>query len=434
MSYEDEEFFVEGPLPDPSDRHWRHPSELGGLVAQPTDSPPLRSVGHGPLLVGAFALGGVAATLLAFSFGGALLFGQGQLGVSGADDFATVAGLTSATTALNPGSEHGSDSTDNGDEPAAADAGSAAEDDAETLALPSPGSTTPAGELESFGQDDSGQAVETQQLLTGVFASDDPDQRVASFLIHDDLVMTSAAAIGGRSTVWLAIDGERVAATVAGSDPFTDLAVLLPDEWVDALSVASVALAEPREGQPVALRPAPTGSGDQIDGRWVGTIGRTGEVIKTIMGYDCHTAFVTSMPADSDTPGAAVVNDGGEAIGMVINAQTSLVAALPMSVAVDVARSLIDHGVPSEAWLGIEAVTEVDGRIRLIAIDPEGPAAEALKTDDIVVSVEGERLINSDHLVHLVRNAGSEAELDLVVRREMRYEPVRVRTGTVPTE
>src|SRR5690242_12767485 len=54
-----------GPLPDPLDRLWVHPSELRSFVAAPSSTPPDRAVRRRNLTVATgFFVGGVAATLL----------------------------------------------------------------------------------------------------------------------------------------------------------------------------------------------------------------------------------------------------------------------------------------------------------------------------------------------------------------------------------
>jgi len=427
VSYEDDDDPVGGSLPDPSVRHWRHPSELGQLAgASPAPSPERLHLSHSLMAIGVVALGGVAATALALTVGGSSMFGQRGLTIADTD----MVGVPQSTPIETTIGDPAEDSIESESE--------ATTESSAELALPPSDADEGSDELQSYVQPVPEIAHHIE--MNGIFAGRHSGRRLSSFTVFDGMVITSANAIGGRTNVWIRTSGTWLPARVAGIDPYSDVAVLEPENWGSELQLSEVEVAVDALGvsmNGLAVELAKSGAEDG-DGDGVNVeLQPTGIVISdegSVMGstgFEIYDVIVTSLPSTPHELGAAVHTEDG-AVGMVIDTKTPVLAAIPLDAAAEIATSLMYHGMASEAWLGVEAVTGPDSEVRLTSVDSNGPSAGLLAEDDVIVSVEGEQLHNADHLVHMVREAGADAELDVVVRRGRRLTSIDVRTTRAP--
>jgi len=408
-------------------RHWRHPSEVGGTTAVPAIAGGAqRGVGVGPSVTfGVLAFGGTAAALLFLGFAGFTFDAGSAVSVDNAPpgDQVAVSAFDDAAAELAPAEQPANSA------PVAGGEGRT------TLSLATPPSTT--GDVESFtrpvqsegqaGKTPAGEELVQALLATGVFSGQGSGDRLASFLVHDGLVLSSASALDGRSSVWLALDGQWVQAPVRGVDLYTDVAVLQPVDWFDELTAAAVQPADAQADAKVQVDPL-TGqmSGQARPTSWSGVVAQLGQMTVTAAGHHWYEALGLSIPVDETLPGSVVLNETGLAIGIVINSQAPLASAIPLDLAINVARSLTINGLASQAWIGIEVATDNDGETRLISVDPASPAVDRLRPGDVVVSMDGDPVHNADHIVFNVRQAGPGADLDLVVRRDGRYHSVTI--------
>lgn len=409
-------------MPDPSDRHWRHPSELAAMGAASTP-PTMREAPLGPMvLTGVLAVGAVSGLLVALSVGGLTLFDTGGMRVADGD-------LTGAAIG-----QHTSDGAE-------APTGTVVDEQttttaANTLTSTSLPLTPPASseaELEVWSASSPGAtAAEVLLLAYGVFASPNVDDRLASYLVHDGMVVTSAAAVSGRDSIWLRVAGRWSPASVAMVDPYTDVAVLQTAEPLpDDLSSPNIAAARPEPGASVTVRLGPTGIEAADDAERTGIVASPSEPVKTSLNRNCYDAFTTSLHSSLAPPGSPVVDPDGAVIGMTISAPQPTTAAVPIATVIEVARSMMELGSPAAVWLGIEAGADTEGRTRVIAVVDSGPAADILMADDVIVSIDGHAVENPDHLVHLVRDIGTGVDAQVVIERDGTAESVSLRPAPV---
>lgn len=427
MQNKDDDHHNGGQLPDPAIRHWRHPSELAGLSATATQSVSDRGLGVGSLAaIGALAFGGAVAILVYASLVGVPV----QLG-----------GNLSTDAAFESSDRDGDTVGDTADGAAA------------SLALPSPES---ADDLTTFSQESSDEQTDAGNddgsepdidpaaelddpianalAVTGVFSSPTKEGRLASFLVVDGMILTSASALQGRSAVWLALSDQWTGADVIGHDVYTDVAVIRPAQWLDGLTELSLHPTEGGVGQDVAIDLLAGQLDEDQPVRWTGAISSTNDAAENGSGRAWFDSLRLSIPSPHSAAGAAVLAETGGAVGMAIDSDAPLAAAVPLATAADVARSLVTIGCASPAWIGVEVTTDESGETRLLNIDPNSPARDLLQPDDVVVSVNHAPLQNADHLVYIVRSTEIGADLDLVVSRNGLRSRVAVTVGTAPTK
>lgn len=348
-----------GPV-HPDDRLWRHPSELAsaGLPSalRVADDPISSSSrgGNGPASPsgGTRVLDRWLPVVLAGTVGALLT--AGLLGVTGALDRSlltepTPASATSSTVTLAVGREA------------------------------SPGVADVAERLRP-----------SLLALAGV-AADGRPSRGSAIAIRNDHVMTAARLVIGARDLEVLVRGVGRRATLVGSDPDTDLAVLaveggglVPAEWGSA--------ADLRPGDPtVAVSSPPSAEpGPTVTAGIVSGIGRT----LAYAGNDLRGLLQVDRPVPSEGAGGALVEPAGALVGITLPAATTGAPfgyAVPAEVAKDVARQLLARGRVTYPWLGVEGGDRgMNGGAVVQRVKPASPAALAgLLEGDVVTDING---------------------------------------------
>lgn len=255
----------------------------------------------------------------------------------------------------------------------------------------------------------------------------------------------SGAAGGGKITVTLH-DGRAYAATVAGTDPSTDLAVLTlknpPQDLQpvalgdsDALKVGDPVMAV---GNPLGLAgTVTTGIVSALD-RPVTTSGESEGGGQSQAEPVVTNAIQTSAAINPGNSGGALVNASGQLVGINSSiatlgssggAQSGSIGigfAIPVNEAKSIATQLIDKGTAQHAYLGVTSqdgnasdgsATRAGATVR--EVSPGTPAAEAgLRTGDTVIAVDGDRVDSTLSLVAHVRERSVGDKVTLTVLRD----------------
>jgi S1-C subfamily serine protease len=216
-------------------------------------------------------------------------------------------------------------------------------------------------------------------------------------VIEDGLVLTIGYLITEAESVWLHLGGGRVVeGHVLGFDAVTGFGL------VQALG-------------PLDIEPLPLGSSAEtrIGDRVVvgGAGGRTRSVASQIVAKQEFAGYweylldeaLFTYPAHPNWGGTGLINDRGELIGIgslqLERERGGKAEHVNMIVPIDLLKPILDDlrkfgrvNKPARPWLGLYS-TEIDNRVVVIGISPNGPAARAeLKTDDIILAVNGEKV------------------------------------------
>ena len=274
--------------------------------------------------------------------------------------------------------------------------------------------------------------------------------------------VVEGAGGGGSLTVTLA-DGRTYEATVVGTDPSTDLAVIkitkAPSDLVpmslgdsDAVAVGDPVMAV---GNPLGLsgtvttgivsavdRPVTTGSDNSSP--FGG--GQGSEPVVT-------NAIQTSAAINPGNSGGALVNAKGELIG--INSSIAQLGgglggqsgnigigfAIPVNEAKSIANQLIADGTAEHAFLGVSARDTVtkDGAAQragagIASVSANTPAAKAgIKTGDVVIAIDGSQVDSSTALVAQIRERSAGDKVTLTIIRDGERQDVAVALATKPS-
>ena len=242
------------------------------------------------------------------------------------------------------------------------------------------------------------------------FGNNEPKQKrmesslgSAVLMSPEGYLLTNNHVVAGADQIVVALkDGRETHARVIGSDPETDLAVLkidlknLPAITIgrsDTLRIGDIALAI---GNPFGVGQTTT----------MGIISATG---RNQLGLNNYEDFIqTDAAINPGNSGGALVDANGNLTGINTaifsksGGSQGIGFAIPINLAMEVMKSIIEHGQVIRGWLGIEVqpLTQelaesfgLSGRpgIVVAGIFRGGPAQKAgLELGDVILSIDGE--------------------------------------------
>ena len=211
-------------------------------------------------------------------------------------------------------------------------------------------------------------------------------------------------------------DGARFPAEVVGSDPITDIAVLLVErEDMTSISIGSVesiriGASSVAVGNPLGLEGGPT-----VSSGIVSAVDRTLDVQG---GQPLYGLVQTDAPIAPGSSGGALVDSEGRLIGITTAIAVSNVGpeglgfAVPVDIVIGVANDLIETGEVRHAVLGIRGGTawaEQDGAqypVGVAVSDVTSDSAYELaggQVNDVIVEIDGVELQTLDALLGKLR-------------------------------
>ena len=216
-------------------------------------------------------------------------------------------------------------------------------------------------------------------------------------------LLTNNHVTSGADQIVVALkDGRETLARVIGSDPETDLAVLK----IDLKNLPSITVGRSdniRLGDVALAIGNPFGVGQTVT---MGIISATG---RTQLGLNNYEDFIqTDAAINPGNSGGALVDANGNLTGINTaifsksGGSQGIGFAIPVKLAMEVMKSIIEHGQVIRGWLGIEVqpLTQelaesfgLSGRpgIVVAGIFRDGPAQKAgLQLGDVILAIDGE--------------------------------------------
>ena len=257
-------------------------------------------------------------------------------------------------------------------------------------------------------------------------------------LSADGLIMTNAHVIAQSDGITVrAFDGAEYEATLVGSEPSNDLAVIKvdgADEMVPAELGSSEALLV---GEPVIA----IGNALNLGGQPSVTTGIVSATNRTIDGPDGRLSDLiqTDAAINPGNSGGPLVDSSGAVVGIntaiIENSQN-----IGFSIAIDSAKPIIDdiqqgNGeiTPDTPRLGVTTIPvdtvadevreqfniESDEGAFVVDVVPEsGAAAAGLEQGDVILLVDGEEITSNEQLGDIVRDHAPGDTIEIVIERD----------------
>lgn len=255
------------------------------------------------------------------------------------------------------------------------------------------------------------------------------------------LILTNHHVIASADAIEVAIaDGRKLPATIVGSDPESDLALLK----VDADQLPSITFASTDKldvGDVVLAIGNPFGVGQTITQGIVSALGRNH------LGINTYENFIqTDASINPGNSGGALINTAGDLIG--INSaiysrnggSMGIGFAIPVSIARQVMEQIVKEGSVTRGWVGVEAqnltpelaesfsLPSISGAL-IADVLPNSPAAQSgLKAGDILLTINEKPVVNSATMLNLIAvleprknarlkivRAGEEMEVNILI-------------------
>ena len=281
-----------------------------------------------------------------------------------------------------------------------------------------------------YGQKDRSESEEEDSFSgmgSGVIVSPD------GYILTNNHVLEEATAIEIQLS-----DGRRAPATVIGTDPDTDLAVLK----ISLGTVPSVALGDSgslQVGDPVLAIGNPFGVGQTVTSGIVSALGRSELGINTFENF-----IQTDAAINPGNSGGALVDIRGNLVGIntAIYSRTGgymgIGFATPTSMAKQVLDDIIHTGRVTRGWIGVEPSNitaeiaaafggkENEG-VMVTGILHDSPASKAgLQPGDIISKVNAQNIRNAQDLLAAVSALKPGVIADLAVKRKSEIRTIKI--------
>jgi putative serine protease PepD len=240
-------------------------------------------------------------------------------------------------------------------------------------------------------------------------------------------------------------DGSTAKATIVGTDPVTDLAVIKA-EGVEGLTPATLNDAETLDvGEQVVAIGSPFGLEATVTSGIVSALNRPVSVGESQSGTDTtYPAIQTDAAINPGNSGGPLVNMAGQVVGINSSIRTAssglgseggsigLGFAIPISKVMPIVEQLRNGETPTHARMGVNVAdaTSSDGLLsgaEIKAVEDGSAAAEAgIEPGDVVTRVNDELITGSESLVATIRGLRPGDTATVTVRRNGEEQQIEV--------
>jgi len=278
------------------------------------------------------------------------------------------------------------------------------------------------------------------------------------------VIVTNFHVVDDAENIFVTLrNGNTYTATVLGSDPYADLAVLstdAPENELKPLEIVSSSTL--KVGDPVVAIGNPFGLTGSMTVGIVSQLGRT--ISESTIGFSIANIIQTSAPINPGNSGGPLLNYLGQVVGIttaIIADSQGLGFAVPSNTILREIGPLVDTGSYTQhSWLGVLGVDMNYEIAQLMDTDftygwlitnvvSGAPADKAgllggteqaqtiegtvMIGGDIIIAIEGIRIVNSDDfLTYLVEHTSPGQTVELRIVRNNQTMPLQVEFGTRP--
>ncbi len=264
------------------------------------------------------------------------------------------------------------------------------------------------------------------------------------------VVITNYHVVHGTSALSVTFsNGNGYSASVLGTDPYADLAVISADApTTEFKPVEIVSSSTLRVGEPVIAIGNPYGLVGSLTTGVVSGLGRSITEEDYAGGFSIANIIQTSTPINPGNSGGPLLNAVGNVVGIttaIVSDSQGLGFAVPSNIILREIAALIDPGTYSgHSYLGVsgqdmsysvamQTGASVTYGWRIASVTAGGPSDGILDGDDIIIALNGTPIRNNDDLAsYLEEKTLPGQSLVLTVVRGSSTVDVSVILGTRP--
>lgn len=262
---------------------------------------------------------------------------------------------------------------------------------------------------------------------------EDQNSLGSGVIVHPDgYILTNNHVIAQADEIIVGLhDGRKAKASIIGTDPETDLAVIKIE--LDHLPILPFKLSGNEVGDVVLAIGNPFGVGQTVTQGIISATGRTG------LGINTYEDFIqTDAAINPGNSGGALIDVSGNLIGVntAIFSKTGgslgIGFAIPAQISQQVLDAILKDGRVIRGWLGIEVrglntdtalildnPENMQQGVQVMGVLPQGPAAKAgLRKGDIILSVNDKAMHDANQLIAYVASQKPNSQLNVKIERE----------------
>jgi len=286
-----------------------------------------------------------------------------------------------------------------------------------------------------FGEQFESRPKRTSSLGSGVIVS------------PNGYILTNHHVVEAADEVEIAlVDGRKTKASMIGSDPETDLAVLK----INLQDLPAITFGQSQQvkvGDVVLAVGNPFGVGQSV------TMGIVSALSRSQVGINTFENFIqTDAAVNPGNSGGALTDTSGNLIGIntAIYSRTGgslgIGFAIPIHVAKQIMEQIIQSGGVVRGWLGVSMQDMTQELAESFNLDSstgsliasvlrDGPADKAgVKPGDILIAVEGKPVKNSSEMLNLVAALPPGDTVTVTVKRNKQKKSISVKVGVRPKQ
>ncbi len=286
-----------------------------------------------------------------------------------------------------------------------------------------------------FGEQSETKARRTSSLGSGVIVS------------PNGYILTNHHVVEAADEVEIAlVDGRKAKASIIGSDPETDLAVLK----IKLKELPAITFGQSQQvkvGDVVLAVGNPFGVGQSV------TMGIVSAMSRSRVGINTFEDFIQIDAAiNPGNSGGALTDTSGNLIGINTAIYSSsggslgIGFAIPIHVAKQIMEQIIQSGSVTRGWLGVSMQDMTQDLAESFGLDNpigalvasvlrDGPAEKAgSKPGDIIIAVEGKPMKNSSDMLNRVAALSPNDKVAVTVIRNKQEKTIQVKVGIRPKQ
>ncbi|WP_069861852.1 Do family serine endopeptidase AlgW [Pseudomonas citronellolis] len=267
----------------------------------------------------------------------------------------------------------------------------------------------------------------------------------AVIMSPEGYLLTNNHVTAGADQIVVALrDGRETTARLVGSDPETDLAVLKID--LKDLPVMTLGRSDGiRTGDVCLAIGNPFGVGQTVT---MGIISATG---RNQLGLNTYEDFIqTDAAINPGNSGGALVDASGNLVGINTaifsksGGSQGIGFAIPIKLALEVMKSIVEHGSVIRGWLGVEVQPltpelaesfglQDQGGVVVAGVYRDGPAAQSgMQPGDIILDIDGKKAADGRTAMNQVARTKPGEKISIQVLRNGKHVTLEAEVGLRP--
>jgi putative serine protease PepD len=286
----------------------------------------------------------------------------------------------------------------------------------------------------------------TSQTGGGFFGSTQQTQGEGAGAVYDTKgdILTDEHVVSNASAVNVTFeDGHKASATVVGTDPSTDVAVIhvnAPASELHPIAFADSSGAQ--VGDPVVAIGSPFSLPETVTDGIVSAVGRS---ITAPNNYTITGAIQTDAPINPGNSGGPLLDGNGHVLGLADQIETNnstptgqgsssgVGFAIPSNTVSRIANAIISGQPVKHAYVGVFLNGGSSGGAQVTTVQSGSPASSAgLQQGDLVTAINGKPVSTTEQFIETIDTYSPGQKVTLTVKRGGNTQTFKLTLGTRP--